>query len=178
MKKTLIFSLLFLLTITIFTTAAKAVSGSTIVNDLYELGIKYGFTEADKLRGERYVADNPITDEQAEIMYERAKQAEKYLEQTGATDVKKLNTQLTKEQKKKYRQLCQDIADVIGLKLTYRDGMVDVYKDGKLIDTYTFTDGKLVYTGNNINFTLIGSLIVAIALISAVFVFKKKLKKE
>ena len=176
MKKILMFSLLFLLITTIFTTTVKAVSGSTIVDDVYNLGIKYGFTEADKLRGERYVADNPITDEQAEIIYEKAKEAAAYLEQTGATDVKKLNTQLTKEQKKQFEQICQEAASVIELKLTYRDGMVDVYKEGKLIDTYTFTDGKLVYTGNNINFTLIGTIIAVVALVSAVFIIKKKTK--
>ena len=173
MKKILTITTLVIMIIMFFMATVKAVSGDTIVDDVYKLGIKFGFTEADKLRAERYVADNPITDEQAEAIYAKAQEAANYLEQTGATNVKKLNTQLTKEQKIKFESLCQEVASIIGLSLTYNNGNVDVYKDGKLIDTYTFTDGKLPYTGNNTSLVVVSSLAV-IAPVAVAFVVRKK----
>lgn len=174
MKKIFLISILFIMIAILFSTTVNAVTGATIVNDIYNLGIKYGFTEADKVRGERYVADNPITDEQAAAIYAKAQEAAKYLEETGATNVKKLDTQLTKEQKLKFENLCQEAAGIIGLTLTYKDGNVEVYKAGKKIDTYTFTDGKLPYTGNTMSIISIVASVAVIALATFVIVKRKK----
>ena len=174
MKKLIIISIVFMMVAMFTVSTVKAVSGATIVNDIYNLGKKYGFTESDKLRADRYVADNPITDEQATAIYAKAEEAIKYLEETDAKNVKKLDTQLTKEQKLKFENLCQEAASIVGVTLTYNNGNVDVYKNGKKIDTYTFTDGKLPYTGNNINVILVVSSVAVIALATFAIVRKKK----
>lgn len=174
MKKLIVLSIVFLMVVMFTAPTVRAVSGATIVDDIYNLGKKYGFTEADKLRGERYVADNPITDEQAVAIYAKAQEAFKYFEGTNATNVKKLDTQFTKEEKIKFEALCQEAASIIGLTLTYNNGNVDVYKNGKKIDTYTFTDGKLPYTGNSMNLVLVVSSVAVIALATFVIAGKKK----
>lgn len=175
MKKILTIALLFVLLSMVTITTVKAVSGATIVNDIYSLGKKYGFTESDRLRGERYVADNPITDEQAAAIYEKAQAALKVLESTNATNVKKLDKELTLEQKKELEAICQEAADILGLTLVYNNGCVDVYKDGKKIDTYTFTDDKLAYTGNSTNIgVVVGSSVAVVALIAVAFLARKK----
>ena len=161
MEKILTISIIFIMVAMLAITTVKAVSGATIVEDIY------------KSRGERYVADNPVTDEQAATIYAKAQEAVKVLEEAGATDVKKLDKQLNKEQKIKFEGICQEAAGVLGLTLTYKDGCVEVYKDGKKIDTYTFTD-KLPYTGNIVNIVVVASCVVVIALAVYSIVRKKK----
>ena len=173
MKKLITISIVFIMVAMLAITTVKAVSGATIVDDIYNLGKKYGLTESDKVRAERYVADNPVTDEQASAIYAKAEEAIKVLEEAGATNVKKLGTELTAEQKSKFEALCQEAAGILGLTLTYKDGYVEVYKDGKKIDTYTF-GGKLPYTGNVVSIVVIVSAVVVIALATFVIVRKKK----
>ena len=175
MKKLLTMALVFVLVSMVAITTVKAVSGATIVDDVYALGKKYGLTEADKARADRYVADNPITDEEAATIYAKAQESIKILEEAGATDVKKLDTQLNAEQRAAFEAKCQEAASVIGLTLTYNNGNVEVYKDGKKIDTFTFTDGKLAYTGNSSNIGMVvGSSVAVVALIAVAFVARKK----
>ena len=172
MKKLIAISLVFLMVAMFATTTVKAVSGATIVEDIYNLGKKYGFTEADKVKGERYVADNPVTDEQATAIYAKAQEAVKVLEEAGATNVKKLDEQLTHDQKVKFEEICQEAASILGLTLTYKNGNAEVYKDGKLIDVYTFTD-KLPYTGNTVSIIVVVPAVAVIALATFVIVRKK-----
>ena len=80
---------------------------------------------------------------------------------------------MTKAQKQQVRAICQEAADILGLKLTYVNGTVEVYKDGTLIEVFTFTD-TLPYTGNNINTILVVSSIAVLALATGL-VAKRKL---
>ena len=176
MKKFLIISIVFALFAMLTITTVNAVSGATIVEDIYNLGKKYGVTEADKVRGERYIADNPMTDEQAQAIYEKALEGVKILEKAGVTDVKKLDKQLTKEQKKEFEAICQEAAKIINLSLIYNNGVVDVYKDGKKIDTYTFTDNGLVYTGNR-TYLFIVIPVVAVIALTTVYIVKKRVNE-
>ena len=179
MRKLLTIALVFTLLLMIAITTVKAVSGATIVDDIYALGKKYGFTQADRLRGERYVADNPITDEQAEAIYAKALEAVKILEDAGAKNVKKLDKELNAEQKVAFEAKCQEAAGLIGLTLVYKNGNVEVYKNGKKIDTYTFTDDKLAYTGNSSNIgVVVGSSVAVIALVAVAFLARKKFINE
>ena len=175
MKKLLIVSIVFIILAAIVATTVKAVSASTLAEDLYNLGKEYGVTEADKVKGERYIKDNPITDEQAEQVYAKAQEAVAVLKEAGATDVKKLDTQLNADQRARFKALCQEAADIFGVKLVYKNGTVEIYKDGKKIDVYTFgDDDKLAYTGNNVNTVLVVS-VIAIVSIAAAFIVRKKL---
>ena len=174
MKKIVTIATIFLMVVMFATTIVSAATKESLVNDLYALTSKYGVTEADKIKAERFLSDNSITDEQANQIYAKAKEAIKVLEEAGVTDVKKLDTQLTKQQKLKFQSLCQETADIVGVTLTYRNGTAEVYKNGKKIEVFYFTDGKLAYTGNNINIVLVVSSVAVIALATVYIVRKKK----
>ena len=84
---------------------------------------------------------------------------------------------LTKEQKKQFESICQEGAKIVNVTLTYRNSTVEVYKVGKKIETFTFTNGKLAYTGSEVNMFLVISL-VAIIGIATVVIVRKKLSHE
>lgn len=174
MKKIITISTIFLMVVMFATTIVSAATKDSLVNDLYALTSKYGVTEADKVKAERFLTEYPITEDQANQIYGKATEAIKILEDAGVTDVKKLDTQLTKQQKLKFQSLCQEAADIVGVTLTYRNGTAEVYKNGKKIEVFYFTDGKLAYTGNNINIVLVVSSVAVIALATVYIVRKKK----
>lgn len=165
---------IFLMVVMFATTIVSAATKDSLVNDLYALTSKYGVTNADKVKADRFLTEYPITEDQANQIYGKATEAIKILEDAGVTDVKKLDTQLTKQQKLKFQSLCQEAADIVGVTLTYRNGTAEVYKNGKKIEVFYFTDGKLAYTGNNINIVLVVSSVAVIALATVYIVRKKK----
>ena len=169
MKKLVTMATIFVIVAMLATTMVSAATKDSLVNDLYALTSKYGVTQADKVKAERFLTDNSITDEQANQIYAKAKEAVKVLEDAGVTDVNKL----TAEQKQKVQSICQEAANIIGVTLTYKDGAVEVYKDGKKIETFTFTNGKLAYTGNNTNIVLVVSSVAVIALATALVLRNK-----
>ncbi len=172
MKKTISTLVVFAIIVLLASTMVSAVTSKTLVDDLYAMGKKYGVTSADKVKLERILADYPVTDAQAEQIYAKATEALKLAEEAGVTHAKKLGTELSKEQQASMRKIAQEAADIMGLQLTYKNGTVEVYKDGKFIEVFTFTD-KLSYTGNEVNMALVISSIAVVALATG-FVVKKK----
>ena len=127
-------------------------------------------TSADKIKIERYVADNTVTDAQANAVVAKAKEAVKIMEDAGKTNI----NSLTNEEKNQLKSKANEAASILGLTLTFKSGTVEIYKNGKLIDTVGASNsGKLVYTGNNTSAILVVSSIVAVAL-TANFVARKK----
>ena len=56
-------------------------------------------------------------------------------------------------------------ADIIDVKLVFKKKTVEIYDNaGKLIETVGQNNGKLAYTGNNVNVVLTTSVIATIAL--------------
>ena len=98
MKKIVTISTIFVMVVMLATTIVSAATKDSLVNDLYALTSKYGVTEADKVKAERFLTEYPITDEKANEIYAKAIEAIKVLEDAGVTDIKKLETQLTKQQ--------------------------------------------------------------------------------
>ena len=64
MKKIVTITTLLILIVMLLGVTVKAVTASSLVDDLYALGKKYGVNEEDKVKANRYLTDNPITDEQ------------------------------------------------------------------------------------------------------------------
>lgn len=170
MKKFLSMIITFLVIAILATTVVNATTSATLADELYALGSKYGMTSADKIKIERYLADNTVTDEQANAVMEKAREAAKIMDDAGETNV----NELTKDQKNQLKSKANEAASILGLTLTFKSGTVEVYKNGKLIETLGVNNsGKLVYTGNNTNAILVVSSIVAVAL-TAGFVARKK----
>lgn len=168
MKKILTVSIIAIMFIMLAITGVNASTKDALANRLYEIGSKYGMTTADRAKLESYLADNPVSDAEAESVIADAEAAAKVMEEAGVTDYKKLST----EDKATVRGLANNAAGVLDVTLAFTSNGVEVYKDGKLLDTITDNGGKLVYTGNN-STVLVVSSIAVIALVAFVVAGKK-----
>ena len=170
MKKTLVITILFVMVALLATTVVNATTSSELADTLYNLGSKYGMTSADKVKIERYLADNPVTDDEANQIVAKAEEAVAIMEEAGVTDITKLST----AQKNQLKTIANEAASIVGITISIKAGVVEFYKDGKLIETATLNNGKLAYTGNSTNVVLVVSSIAIVALATGI-VAKKKL---
>lgn len=168
MKKILSIALLVVILATMMAGIVNAATTSESIEAIYALGSKYGMTSADKVKLERFIADYGVTEDQASQLLAKAQEAEKIMIAAGVTNY----SELTADQKNQIKSIANEAASIVGVTLTFKKGAVEIYKDGKLIETITNTDGKLAYTGNETNVVLIASSIAVIAL-TAVIIKKR-----
>ena len=162
MKKTLIVSILMSIILFVGASVVSAATTETLADELYVKGKKYGMTTADKVRIERYLSENPVTDEQANQIMSKADEAVAVMENAGVTNYNKL----TQDKKSELKTIAKETADIVDAKLVFKSGSVEIYDaNGKLIETVAQNNGKLAYTGNNsVNVVLTVSVIAIIAL--------------
>ena len=169
MKKTLTIALLVVMAIIAFATVVNAATTSTLADELYSKGAKYGMTSADKVKIERYLAENKVTDAQADKILAKADEAIAVMEKAGVTSYSKL----TDSQKSEIKSIATEAAKEVDLKLVFKTRSVEIYNaDGKLVETISNTNGKLAYTGNTLNIALVASVISIVA-VAAVIARKK-----
>lgn len=164
MKKIVSLLILFVIAISL-ATVVNAAKASELPDKLYEMGKPYGMTASHKVKIERYLADNEVTDEQADQIIAKAEEAVQLMKDAGVSRY----DDLTEEQKNKMKSIANQAADILGLTLTFKNGTVEIYKNGKLIDTLS----KAPYTGNNVNTILVVSSVAVIALVAGLAVRKK-----
>ena len=169
MKKLLTISILAVMLILMTVTGVNATSNGNLAQTLYNIGAKYGMTNGDKVKIERYLADNPVTEAEANAIVAKANSAAKIMDEAGTTDYKSLPA----DKKAELKSLANEAASIAGATVSFTANSVEIYKDGKLIETIGNNGGKLAYTGNN-NIVLVVSSIAVIALAS-VAVARKKL---
>lgn len=170
MKKIIATAILLIMMVAFFTVVdVNAATSSTLADDLYNLGAKYGVSSSDKIKIKRYLADNPVTNDQANQIMAKANEAIKIMEEAKVTNV----NQLTKEQKNKLKTIANEAASIVGVTLTYKNGTVEIYKNGKRIEVITFSNGKLAYTGND-GHTIIAITSIAVVALTASFIVRKK----
>ena len=162
MKKSLLISILTAVIVMACATLVNAATTATLADELYAKGKKYGMTSADKVKVERYLSENTVTDEQANAIVAKADEAIAVMEAAGTTDYSKL----TDAQKDQVKSIANSAADIIDVKLVFKKNTVEIYNNaGKLIETIGNNNGKLAYTGNNsVNVVLTVSVIAMIAL--------------
>lgn len=171
MKKVLTIATLCVMLVMAFATIANAATSAELADKLYAKGEKYGMTTADKVKVERYLSENPVTDAQADAVLAKADEAIAVMEKAGVTDY----TKLTTAQKNEIKAIAQSAAELIDVKLVFKKGTVEIYnKDGKLIETVSLNGGKLAYTGNSVN-TVVGVSVVAIIALAIGVVTKKRI---
>ena len=159
MKKTLTIALLAIITIMALATGVNAATSSTLADELYAKGSKYGMTSADKVKIERYLKENPVTDAQANEILTKADEAIAVMEKAGVTNYDKL----TKAQKNEVKSIATEAAKVVDLKLVFNKKSVAIYNK----------DGKLAYTGNVVNVVVLATTVVALVAVSAVVARKR-----
>ena len=173
MKKSLLISILTAVIVMACATLVNATTTATLAEELYAKGKKYGMTSADKVKVERYLSENTVTDEQADAIVAKADEAIAIMEAAGTTDYSKL----TDAQKDQVKSIANSAADIIDVKLVFKKNTVEIYNNaGKLIETIGNNNGKLAYTGNNVNVVLTTSVIAVIAL--AITVATKRISNE
>lgn len=150
-------------------TVVRATSSSELADKLYEMGEPYGFTKANKVRIERYLSENPVTDKQAEEILAKAKELKKVFEDAN----KSKYSALSNSQKEKIKSIANEAADILGLTLKFKTKEVEIYKNGKLIEVARYDGDKFLYTGNSTNVVLVVSSVVVIALVAG-FALRKK----
>ena len=162
MKKTLIVSILMSIILFVGASVVSAATTEKLADELYAKGKKYGMTTADKVRIERYLSENPVTDEQANQIMSKADEAVAVMENAVVTNYNKL----TQDKKSELKAIAKETADIVDAKLVFKSGSVEIYDaNGKLIETVAQNNGKLAYTGNNsVNVVLTVSVIAMIAL--------------
>lgn len=170
MKKILTVTLLFVMVAMAFTTV-NAMSSSELANKLYNIGAEYGITAADKVRIERFFSENPVTDEEAEAIIGKANEAKAIMDEAGTKNY----SELTTAQKSAIKAKANEAASIVGVTLTFKTSSVEIYKDGKLIETVTNNNGKLAYTGNNNMNIVLGVSIIAIVALAITVVAKRRL---
>ena len=173
MKKSLLISILTAIIVMACATLVNAATTATLADELYAKGKKYGMTSADKVKVERYLSENTVTDEQANAIVAKADEAIAVMEAAGTTDYSKL----TDAQKDQVKSIANSAADIIDVKLVFKKNTVEIYNNaGKLIEKIGNNNGKLAYTGNNVNVVLTTSVIAVIAL--AITVATKRISNE
>lgn len=174
MKKILVSIVLLVMLVGVFATTSKATTNAELIefakSNHTVSGKSIGITAANRVKVERYLTENPVTDAQADAIMAKANELIALMESAGVSDP----ADLSKADKEKFMAIAQEGADVIGIKLVFHPHSVDVYKDGKLIETVTLGN-KLAYTGNNINMALVISSVVIIALATTGFLAKNRL---
>ena len=168
MKK-LVSLLIVLLVVMGVVSTVCATKSSELGSKLYEMGKPYGVSSTDKIKIDRYLADNPITDEQANKIIAKAEEIVAIFKAKGVTDYIKLSD----AEADKIKSIANEAADIVGLTLKFKTREVEVYKNGKLIEAARYDGTKLVYTGNSVNVVLVVSSVLAIAL-GAGFIIRKK----
>lgn len=165
MKRTLTIVLLAIIAMMALATGVNAATSSTLANELYSKGAKYGMTSADKVKIERYLAENPVTDAQANELLAKADEAIAVMENAGVTSYNKL----TIAQKDEIKSIATEAAKKVDLKLVFKTKSVEIYNNsGKLVETVTNTNGKLAYTGNTVNVVLAVSVVAVLAVATVV----------
>lgn len=170
MKKSLTVALLFVMLVMAFATVVNAATSAELAAKLYEKGAAYGMTSADKVKIERYLAENPVTDAKADEVLAKADEAIAVMDNAGVKNY----SELTAAQKEQVKTIAKEAAEIVDVKLVFKKGAVEIYnKEGKLIETVTQNNGKLAYTGNNVNVVLVVSVIAIIALAITVVTRRK-----
>ena len=170
MKKTLAIVLLAIIAVMALATGVNAATSSTLADELYSKGAKYGMTSADKVKIERYLAENPVTDAQANELLAKADEAIAVMEKAGVTSYNKL----TIAQKDEIKSIATEAAKKVDLKLVFKTKSVEIYNNsGKLVETVSNTNGKLAYTGNVVNVVVLATTVVALVAVATVVVRKR-----
>ena len=168
MKKLLTISILAISLILLTVTGVQAANNDNLADTLYSIGAKYGMTKADKVKIERYLADNPVTEAEANSIVAKANEAAKIMDEEKTTNYKKLSA----EKKSELKTIANEAANVVGATVVFKTNSAEIYKNGKLVETVSNNNGKLAYTGNN-NIVLVVSSIAVIALASVAVARKK-----
>jgi len=153
-------------------TAVNASANEDLLKELsktYTVGGKeISISAADKVKIERYLADNPVTEAEKDTIISKLNAIVDIMNSENVSDPGKLSA----AKKTEAMNLAKEAASAIDLKLVMdtNTNTIDVYNaEGKLLESAKIEQGKLSYTGNS----SIVYVVVAIIAVAAVVAVKK-----
>ncbi len=168
MKKTLLATLIFVIVALFATTMVNATTGAELPDLIYKKGAKYGVTESERVKMQRYIDKYPVTDEQADQVMAKVDAVVKIFEKAGVTDAK----DLSEADLKKVQQLGTEAAAILDVKVVWNGAVATIMHDGVTEEVLDFSD-EMPNTGNEINGALVVSSIAVVALTAGLLLRKK-----
>lgn len=176
--------------LTVFTTKSNAMTANElkdyICNDKGINGTKLIIRDADKVKVEKFFANNEMTDTQADQIKAIIDKGVALMNADGASEPNQLSSKAKKQELLSY---AQEAAAVMGLTVSYdaTEERLDIYKNGVLYDSLNWgvtesskgsTESALVQTGSTNYVYIVVAGIMLIAGIMLVVSRKKRLSAE
>ena len=176
--------------LTVFTTKSNAMTANElkdyICNDKGINGTKLIIRDADKVKVEKFFANNEMTDAQADQIKAIIDKGVALMNADGASEPNQLSSKAKKQELLSY---AQEAAAVMGLTVSYdeTEERLDIYKNGVLYDSLNWgvtesskgsTESALVQTGSTNYVYIVVAGIMLIAGIMLVVSRKKRLSAE
>ena len=176
--------------LTVFTTKSNAMTANElkdyICNDKGINGTKLIIRDADKVKVEKFFANNEMTDAQADQIKAIIDKGVALMNADGASEPSQLSSKAKKQELLSY---AQEAAAVMGLTVSYdaTEERLDIYKNGVLYDSLNWgvtesskgsTESALVQTGSTNYVYIVVAGIMLIAGIMLVVSGKKRLSAE
>ena len=176
--------------LTVFTTKSNAMTANElkdyICNDKGINGTKLIIRDADKVKFEKFFANNEMTDAQADQIKAIIDKGVALMNADGASEPNQLSSKAKKQELLSY---AQEAAAVMGLTVSYdaTEERLDIYKNGVLYDSLNWgvtesskgsTESALVQTGSTNYVYIVVAGIMLIAGIMLVVSRKKRLSAE
>ena len=176
--------------LTVFTTKSNAMTANElkdyICNDKGINGTKLIIRDADKVKVEKFFANNEMTDAQADQIKAIIDKGVALMNADGASEPNQLSSKAKKQELLSY---AQEAAAVMGLTVSYdaAEERLDIYKNGVLYDSLNWgvtesskgsTESALVQTGSTNYVYIVVAGIMLIAGIMLVVSRKKRLSAE
>lgn len=168
-----VLAVVLMLVLTVKTFAMSQSDFVSYVSKAYTInGATFQITSSQKVKLEKYLADHPITESEADQMRAKFDNVIAYIESTGAKSV----DAMTKSQKETLLAKANEVAAVVGVNITYNssDKVLEFYKDGVKITTVALKGG-LVQTGSS-NYMYVVAPVAAVVLVIGGIVFYKKVR--
>lgn len=174
----------------VFTTKSNAMTANElkdyICNDKGINGTKLVIRDADKVKVEKFFANNEMTDAQADQIKAIIDKGVALMNADGASEPNQLSSKAKKQELLSY---AQEAAAVMGLTVSYdaTEERLDIYKNGVLYDSLNWgvtesskgsTESALVQTGSTNYIYVVVAGIMLIAGIMLVVSRKKRLSAE
>ena len=171
MRKVLTVAIVFVMLMAVAVTVVNASSVSTLPDELYAIGQKYGMTAKKKADMESYLADHSLSNAECDRILALAQQADQIMKDNNTTNFKTLPADV----KEQLKSLANQAADIAGVTLNFKSNDIEVYQNGELIEVISGSSasGKLAYTGND-NVALVVSSIAVIALAATTMIVATK----
>lgn len=115
-------------------------------------------SDADIVRIERYLKEYPVTAEECEKLKQKIDSAMAIVENSGVQDFK----QISQTDKNKLKSIANEAATIVDVRLVFKEDSVEIYKNGKQVESVQFNSNKLSYTGRNNEFDKIETIAIAI----------------